>query len=471
VHLLIVLVFFVAPSLAWAQAPSVTPINHSLSAQCPSTEQWQKASLAELNSFVLACDEVALFHARRGTLLLTMGQIEEAAVALEKALLIDPNLPGAQLDFAQALAQIGQRGSARAMLAQVLERPDIEPALKGQLGQLQKARPSNTQAHETQNQAGYSVWQWSAMAQTALGRETNLNSATYTDSLTLMLSNGPVTIGLSDSAKPIAGNALKSSLVVQGFTKAGYGGIALGELSVLASGSNKYALGKAGQSLGVVENNSTAEALIKYSLPMQAGVASGQWQMALGGTQFWQGSSSAYSDNGAHLKFSWDTLGQTCKLAPSVGASRQLFPLSSSLNGVYSYVRMELGCKEATHETQIALGAGFDKASSSTRLGGDKHRKELLVRHERYLGAALAHAQLSSWFRYAKSEDRQVFSDLLGNLITSSHRTDWGIGYWVPAQKSWSVGLNLEATSQRSNNTLFNLRNLGVYLGLRWRES
>jgi hypothetical protein len=33
------------------------------------------------------------------------------------------------------------------------------------------------------------------------------------------------------------------------------------------------------------------------------------------------------------------------------------------------------------------------------------------------------------------------------------------------------VGLNLEATSQRSNNTLFNLRNLGVYLGLRWRES
>ena len=432
-HLLIVLVFFVAPSLVWAQASSVTPINHSLSAQCPKPEQWQKASLAELNSFLLACDEVASFHARRGTLLLTVGQIEEAAVALE------------------------------AMLAQVLERPDIEPALKGklgQLGQLQKAETKHTHPpNKAQTQAAYSVWQWSAMAQTALGRETNLNSATYTDSLTLMLSNGPVTIGLSDSAKPMAGNALKSSLVVQGFTKAGYGGIALGELSVLASGSNKYALGKAGQSLDVVENNSTAEALIKYSLPMQAGAASGQWQMAVGGTQFWQGSSSAYSDNGAHLKFSWDTLGKACKLAPSFGASRQHFPLSSSLNGVYSYVRIELGCREETHETQLALGAGFDKASSSTRPGGDKHRKELLLRHERYVGSALSQAQLSSWFRY-----------LLGNLITSSHRTDWGIGYWVPVQKSWSAGLNLEATSQRSNNTLFNLRNLGVYLGLRWRD-
>ena len=204
---------------------------------------------------------------------------------------------------------------------------------------------------------------------------------------------------------------------------------------------------------------------------MQAGAASGQWQMAVGGTQFWQGSSSAYSDNGAHLKFSWDTLGKACKLAPSFGASRQHFPLSSSLNGVYSYVRMELGCKEETHETQLALGAGFDKASSSTRPGGDKHRKELLLRHERYVGSALSQAQLSSWFRYAKSEDRQVFSELLGNLITSSHRTDLGIGYWVPVQKSWSAGLNLEATSQRSNNTLFNLRNLGIHLGLRWRDS
>jgi hypothetical protein len=258
---------------------------------------------------------------------------------------------------------------------------------------------------------------------------------------------------------------------VQGFTKAGYGGIALGELSVLASGSNKYALGNAGQSLGALENNNTAEALIKYSLPMQAGAASGQWQLAAGGTQFWQGSSSAYSDSGVNLKFNWDTLGHSCKLAPSIGALRQLFPLSSSLDGVYSYARMELGCKEETHETQIALGAGFDKALGSTRPGGDKRRKELLVRHERFVGPVLDQTQLSAWFRYAKSQDRQVFSELLGDLKTSARRLDLGIGYWVPVQKSWSAGLNLEATSQRSNNTLFNLRNLGVYFGLRWRES
>ena len=60
------------------------------------------------------CDEQATCQAQRGAQLLAQGRVEEAAIALEKALLLDPNLPGAQLDYAQALAQIGLKGSARA---------------------------------------------------------------------------------------------------------------------------------------------------------------------------------------------------------------------------------------------------------------------------------------------------------------------------------------------------------------------
>jgi tetratricopeptide (TPR) repeat protein len=533
VHFLTVLVFLLTTPLVWAQEPSVrgnAPQSFAqLPAQCPTTERWQNLSLEELNSLVLACDEVALFHAKRGAMLLVSGKIEEAAVALEKALLLEPNLPGAQLDYAHALALIGQRGSARAMLAQVLERADIEPALKGQLqkaqpqsAQQQNPQPQNSQQQHPQLQnaqpliatapqsrelqaldqtqartqaqtlASLGAWEWSAVAQTALGRESNLNSATYTEALTLMLSNGPVTIGLSDTAKPVSGNALKSSLLVQGVTRAGFGGIELGELSLVASGSHRYALGSAGQSLGLVENNSAAEALIKYSLPVHGGqggqggqggiagqgvhgglygLASGQLQLSVGGTQFWLGSSSAYADSGAHLKFVWDTLGQACKLAPSAGLSRQIFPNATSLNGVYSYARMELGCKEATSESQFALGSGIDKAFSSARPGGDKHRTEFLVKHERIVSAGpLPQAQISAWARYVKSQDTQIFSELLGGLKTSSKRADLGLGFWVPIQKSWSAGVNLEATSQKSNNALFNLRNSSFYVGLRWSD-
>jgi len=59
----------------------------------------------------------------------------------------------------------------------------------------------------------------------------------------------------------------------------------------------------------------------------------------------------------------------------------------------------------------------------------------------------------------------------LGDLKSITKRTDLGLGYWVPVGKRWSAGLNLEATSQRSTNTLFNLRNSGVYAGIRWSEN
>jgi predicted Zn-dependent protease len=67
------------------------------------------------------CDEQAICQAQKGAQLLAQGRVEEAAIGLEKALLLDPNLPGAQLDYAQALAQIGLKGSASAMLADVLK--------------------------------------------------------------------------------------------------------------------------------------------------------------------------------------------------------------------------------------------------------------------------------------------------------------------------------------------------------------
>lgn len=456
------------------------------------------------------CDEQATCQAQRGAQLLAQGRVEEAAVALEKALLLDPNLPGAQLDYAQALAQIGLKGSARAMLADVLKRPDIQPTLKSKLGGAQTQERSSL-ANSGQGTSGGAAtislptaisptassptaWQWSTLGQASLGHETNLNSATFTDALTLMLSNGPVTIGLSDSAKPISGPAAKTLLAVQGSTRAGSGLLALGELSVSASLSSKGALQSDSLTGIKPERNQTAEAVAKYSLPMIAGAASGQWQFTAGGTQFWLSSTSAYSDTGYSVKFNWDrsfepslqnllggVLGlqgqakdlSSCKLAPSVGQTHQNFPLSSALNGIYSFARVELLCKGEASETQLVLGKGSDKAQNkfqnfgAARPGGDKQRQDMLLRHERLLQLG----QLSAWLRYAKSKDADIYSELLGDLKTTTHRTDWGVSFWVPLDKSWSAGLNLEATSQRSNNTLFNLKNSGVYAGIRWSEN
>jgi hypothetical protein len=298
-----------------------------------------------------------------------------------------------------------------------------------------------------------------------------------------------VTIGLSDAAKPIAGPATKTLLAVQGTTRAGSGPLALGEISLSAYISNKKALQADGLTGIKPERNQTAEALAKYSLPMIAGAASGQWQLAVGGTQFWLVGQSAYTDSGFNLKFNWDRNfepgikgvlnleGQSCKLAPSLGQTHQIFPLSSSLNGTYSFARMELLCKASSNESQVVLGKGSDKAQEQTRPGGDKKRLDLLLRHERLTSIPwspfkqIQTGQLSAWVRYATSSDAQIYSELLGDLKTTTRRADWGMGLWVPLDKSWSAGLNLEATSQRSNNTLFNLKNSGVYAGIRWSEN
>jgi len=428
-----------APS-AWAQAA------------CPAAAVWQQASLERLAQWAEACDENAFFHAHWGAVLLAQGQTEAAAVALEKALLLNPDLPGAQLDYAQSLAQIGLKGSARAMLKEVLQRPDIQPTLKAQL------LPAQTAS------AGASAldWQWSSLLQSSYGHESNLNSATYTDNLTLYLSNGPVTLGLSDNVKPMSGNALKSSAALQGSLK----GLGSHELSLNVAFANKAGAASEGG------NNQTAEGAIRVSLPLAAGRASGTWQVALGGTQFWLGNQTAYADKGLQLKFAWDSLGASCKWAPAIGRIDQEFPQANSLNGVYTYGRLDWVCnKSQNQETHVAFGGGQDKAQTASRPGGNRQRTDVLVRHEQIVRMpwiAPVTGQLSAWMRYAHSQDSLAYSELLGDLKSSTHRTDLGLGFWAPIEKQWFAGINLEATSQRSNNTLFNLKNSGVYVGLRW---
>ena len=436
-------------SVAYAQSASANT--------CPAPVEWQAATLAKLAAWAEACDTNAFFHAHRGAQLLAQGQTEAAAVSLEKALLINPDLPGAQLDYAQALAQIGLKGSARAMLNTVLQRPDIQPGLKAQLSVAQSADPA-----EASRSATDPLWQWNGLVQTAHGHESNLNSATYTDALTLYLSNGPVTLGLTDNAKPVAGNAFKTTAALQGVLR-GAGGQELTLNAALASKTGAASVGG---------NNRTAEGAVKYSLPMLAGDASGVWQVAAGGTQFWLGNQTAYQDQGLQLKYAWDTLGAACKWAPAIGRIDQRFPQASTLNGVYSYGRLEMACASGLNrETHVALGGGQDKAQDNNRPGGNRLRTDVLVRHEQIVSVPLWPAvsgQLSAWLRYAHSQDKQAYSDLLGDLKSNTHRTDLGLGYWVPVAKQWSAGLNLEATSQKSNNTLFNLKNSSVYLGLRW---
>lgn len=211
----------VAHALTWAQdattrqlpAPNAVAL---LVTQCPAAfpapmpSLAQSAYLDKLADQAEACDTRADYFAHRGSLLLMAGRLPEAATNLEKALLLNPDLPGAQLDFAQALAQLGQKEAALQLVDQVGGRTDIEPGLRQWLSSFQT--PPKGEA-----------WSWNAMLQSSLGRETNLDSATHTDTLTLYLSNGPVIVNLTDAERPRAGTGIKNWLAVQGLRATGPG--------------------------------------------------------------------------------------------------------------------------------------------------------------------------------------------------------------------------------------------------------
>ena len=441
---------------AWSLAAALQPA-FATNVQCPNPDVWMAKQLPQLAPYLEACEENALFQAHKGALLLADGQIELAAIALEKALLLRPDLPGAQLDYAQALAQIGLKGSAKALLQEVLRRPDIQPDLKAKLTQPESA------LSKAGSLANDESWAWNTLVQTTAGRESNLNSATYSDYLTLWLSNGPVNLALADTAKPIAGNGLKTQLAVQGQAALGPGELGISAM-LAAKNSPKHPEG----------NSRSIEGTIKYGLPVQMGAsnpanwASGQWQAALGGTQFWVGSVSAYTDQSAQLKFVWNTLNAPCKLAPGVGSMSQSFPQSLALNGNYRFGRLELTCANGgAQETQLSVGSGTDRALDPMRPGGDKKRADFILRHERLIGAG----QLTLLARYTENKDQLTYSELLGDLKTVTKRQDLVVSYWMPLNKQWSIGINVETTSQKSNNSLFNLKNSGVYAGIRWSNT
>ena len=475
---------FAALTLGLTQTPAQAQAQTTQA--CPSPETILGASLEVLASLAEACDDNAIYHAHRGSQLLALGQTEAAAIALEKALLLNPELAGAQLDFAQALAQIGLKGSARAILSGVLQRPDIQPQLKAQLSGVTAPSSANAASVSmaSKSPSNLSPWSFSTLAQTAYGRESNLNGATYTDALTLYLSNGPVTLSLSDNAKPQSGMAFKTTLAAQAVYKAA----GSQELSINAALGSRVGASSADKSLGA--NSQTAEGSIRYSLPMLAGDASGVWQLGASASDFKLSTAStnpntyqtAYQDRGLQLKYAWDSLGARCKWAPALGSVEQQFPQSMSLNGTYRFARMELLCSDSRQgqltqglgqqETHIAFGGGQDTAQSNSRPGGNRSRLDLLVRHEQLLTLGVFSAnlsgQLTAWLRAASSRDSLPYSELLGDLKARTIRQDMDLAFWWPIAQNWSTGLNLEATSQRSNNTLFNLKNSTVYLGLRW---
>lgn len=459
--------------LAWAQQPTPQPVVSACAAQptyplpaAPSQLQSLSDRLQDL-AIDKACLTDANFHAWRGAVLLALGRPVEAVEPLERALMTNPDLPGAQIDLAQALANQGDSESALALLEGVRARPDLDRTLRVAID-TQIAALTGPPAPGRKADSWQTRWRLTSFA----GVDSNLNNGPANSEITLTLPTGDLTLPLDVSSRPRRGGAVLASAQWQG-------------------------LRPVGDALWVVQGELKARQTADSETSYQQGDVAAAWLQAPTARQQWVArfGASALRFAGTNLlqayraslqrQFSPITGGAStalfdvaagCRPTLSGELEQRRYPSSLSLNGLYTGAAAGLLCRPtnggkdgpaAASFFNIEARLGEDRPFDDSRAGGVYRRSEVRVQWER---PAFANGQVGLQLTSTLQADSEAYSILLGNIPRRSLR------HALQVDGSWPLGANLslvasaEAAWQRSNIAAFVSRQRSIYFGLRWEK-
>lgn len=409
--------------------------------------------IARLQPHAAACLQRPDYYAYLGQLLLLQERYPDALEALERSLLLDGSQLDVQLDYVLGLAKTGDQPSARALARQVLERPDAPVAIREAMQTV--LRDEQQAAKNTQ------IWQWRGSAQTMLGLDNNLNSATSADAINLTLPNGNVSLLLDASSKPKSGLASLNAGHVMAQTHIDSGLLVVqGDWRErLAPGHSTYAYSQQDVS-ALYKPNNTQTWVKRVALS----------SFSMGGSNLFTGiTTSAWQEHEA------GSLMQTlvsCTIRSGLEAERRTYAQDSMQNGVYGSAFGAFNCQQGQSQYQFALQTGRDWASNGTRAGGSQTRIDLKTSWDRHWGWARTTAE---WL-VSRLQDQRPYSELLGGVTRSTLRQNlrisvikrlnsqenpnlWGGMYWVNT---------FEMLRHNSNLDLFDVNGKSLYTGLRY---
>ena len=452
--------------LACGAAAAQTTLQAEAVSACAVTPQYPlpqdqaplQSLLARLDQAASHCLLDANFHAWRGAVLLSLGRPAAAVESLERALLIDPGLPGAQLDYAQALHAVGDKLAARELLQRLTLRPDLPPQIQALLQQeLVATDPA--------------AWRTRWVLTTALGYDNNLNNAPAASELTLTFPQGAVTLPLLDSFRPQSGGSWLNMAQWQGIKPQG------AQLWLLQA---------------ELRARHTAQAATRYQQAdmsaswLQAPEAPRQWIVRAGVSRIDFGGQHLFQGVRANALHQWQapwqpllTHGGICR--PGLGAETEWrrFPASTELNGRYAGLMVSASCQGAAQTqgltpstgplTSFQLRFGRDRPDSSVRPGGAYDKLEFRAAWEGRLGRYRINAD----YAYARQTDATGYSPLLSdNLVrvTGRHSVRLEAAHPLPKGLAGDVDwfVSAEASRQNSNLAAFASRQNALYTGLRW---
>ncbi|MRD47230.1 hypothetical protein GHT07_08060 [Caenimonas koreensis DSM 17982] len=393
----------------------------------------------------------------------------EAVEPLERALLIDPDLPGATLDLAQALGMQGDQASASALLAQLRQRADLPDAIREAIDRREQVIAAQQAAGRDIAANWQSRWQFAMLA----GGDSNLNNAPTNSEVTLTIpGQGNVTLPLDPSAAPRKGAAVMTSASWQGLK---------------AQGESVWVL------QGELRARQTSESDASYQQAdfaaswLQAPSAPRQWVarasasfLRFGGTTLLQAYRSSIQHQWEAFSLPWISrvLRTAGSCRPSIAAEVEYrrYPSTQVLDGTYQGAAGGLICRadveaapagsvsQPASTFSLQLRHGSDKPVDSARAGGTYRRSELRAQWE---GPVLTKGKLGLQWSSTVQKDSEPYSALLGNVPRKIFR------HTIQADGSWPLvyGFSLVATGevgrQRSNLDIFASRQRSIYLGFR----
>jgi hypothetical protein len=416
------------------------------------------------------CLKSAPFHAWWGATLLALGRPVEAVEPLERALLEDPDLPGAELDLAQALAEEGDTASARAFLSAMRRRPDlplpIGNAIDRQLDLL--SLPAQIAGAITQG------WQYRLQMSALGGADSNLNNAPATSEITLTFPQGNVTLPLAPSSQARGGGALMGAVQWQGLR---------------VHGESLWVLQAELRARETSQSDTNYQQADLAATWLQAPSAPRQWVVRLAGTDLHYGGSNLIRASRGTLQYQWGALNDAdgrgrwpevlggCRPAASLELEDRRYPTSSILNGLYEGGAFGWLCRRSnTAQAGEALTAnssfyslqarvGTDHPLESGRPGGSFRRDEIRAQWE---GPLLSKGRLGALWTSTRQSDREPYSPLLGNVPRRTLRHGLQLEASWPLRPALSLVANAEVARQTSNLAVFASRESSLYLGLRW---
>lgn len=422
-----------------AQAETEPSCPASFPTPTPATKDELRAEADRLSSLLDVCSDRADYFAHEGVVLLMLRQPQKAADALEKALMLNPDLAGTQLDYAQALAELGELDSARRLALDVSRRPDTPFALQAWLS-------------DRLRELGQTPWRIEWTAQWLAGKESNLNSAPTIQSLTLTLPGGDVSVALASSERRLSGNTQRMDLTA-------FASRSVGDGLFLLSGeaSARKSAGNAESDQRVLGGNTV------YLHPF----LDGQVGLRLNGAQLAVGAQNAYVSRGQGLLFllpkAFSPAG--CNAGVSLDHERRRFPVSPILDGTYDGNQAWANCQYVDWQFNLGLQAGVDRPDHPERLGGDQSRLDFVVGASVRWGGGI----LSVSGQRGRLRDREIYSTLLGGTPRAVDRLGARVTYEYPLWKGLSAIGYYEKTSQSSNISLFDIQNNAMYVGFKYR--